>query len=103
MYRSMLRLLNEPRFIQLLVHPNNKYVAIRGVKFATPGDQTEKIRSRSLMGDSSYELYSKSFVEKLCQVAGNIDSNYSYRLQGCIVPTYNMAVFSLKTLKRIEV
>ncbi len=99
----MLHLLDEPRFIQLLVNPNNKYVAIRGVKVATPGDQTEKIRPKSMMADNSYELYSKTFVSKLCEVAGGLDSNYSYRLTGSIVPSHNMALFSLKTLKRIEV
>ena len=101
-YKSMLRLLGDPTYIQLLVNPDNKCVAIRGVEKAVPGDQSEKIKPQRLMADNSYELYSMSFVKKLISVVGNLEMNCSYRLTGNIVSSHNMAVFSMNTLTRIE-
>lgn len=101
-YKSMLHLLGDPPFIQLLVNPDNKCVAIRGVEKAVPGDQSEKIKPQKLMADNCYELYSMSFVKKLISVAGKLEMNCSYRLTGNIVSSHNMAVFSMKTLTRIE-
>lgn len=101
-YKSMLRLLGDPPYIQLLVNPDNKCVAIRGVEKAVPGDQSEKIKPQRLMADNSYELYSMSFVKKLISVVGNLEMNCSYRLTGNIVSSHNMAVFSMNTLTRIE-
>ena len=45
---------------------------------------------------------SKSFIKKLCEVYGTLDSCYTYRLTGKIVRTHNMAVFSLETLTPVE-
>ncbi|MGM9936792.1 MAG: hypothetical protein ACI38A_05560 [Candidatus Ornithomonoglobus sp.] len=100
-HKRILHLLGDPKYIQLLVNPRNKYVAIRGVEVTIPGDQTERINPPDMMSDCSYELYSRLFVKKLCQVAGNLEPN-TYRLVGGIIQSHNMAVFSLKTLTRIE-
>lgn len=101
-YKSLLQLLGFPKYIQLLVNPNNKYVAIKAVKKPTPGDQTERIKPHEAMVNDCYELYSKSFIKKLCEVYGKLDSNYTYRLTGKIVLSHNMAVFSLETLTPVE-
>ena len=101
-YKSMLHLLGDPPYVQLLVNPDNKCVAIRGINKAVPGDQSEKIKPQKLMADNSYELYSMSFVKKLISVVGKLEMNCSYRLTGNIVSSHNMAVFSMDTLARIE-
>lgn len=101
-HKRMLHLLGDPKYIQLLVNPANKSVAIRGVKSSIPGDQAEKIKPQSMLADNSYELYSKTFIEKLCAVVGGLEFN-TYRLSGTIVAAYNMAVFSLNTLTKVEV
>jgi len=102
-YKSMLQLLGFPKYIQLLVNPNNKYVAIKAIENPTPEDQAERIKPQEFMVNDSYELYSKSFIKKLCEVYGKLDPKYTYRLTGSIVSSHNMAVFSLKTLAAIEV
>ena len=101
-HKKMLHLLGDPKYVQLLVNPNNKYVAVKGIEKPTLGDQSEKIKSQNMLPDNSYELYSKSFVEKLCDVAEITETNCTYRLTGTIVESHNMAIFSLKTLKRLE-
>lgn len=101
-YKSLLQLLGFPKYIQLLVNPNNKYVAIKVVEKRMPGDQSERIKPLELMANDCCELYSKSFIKKLCEVYGTLDPCYTYRLTGKIVRTHNMAVFSLKTLTPVE-
>lgn len=102
-YKSMLQLLDFPQYIQLLVNPNNKYVAIKAIGNPTSDDQAERIKPQELMVNDSYELYSKAFVEKLCKVDSRIEPKYTYRLTGKIVPSHQMAIFSLETLTRVDV
>ncbi len=101
-HRAMLKSLNSPKYIQLLVNPDKKHIAIRGLKVAVPGDQSEKIKPQEFMNDSSYELKSKSFLTKLHQFLDSPDPAYTYRLTGTIVSELNMAIFSTKTLTRVD-
>ena len=102
MYKSMLHLLENPKYIQLLVNPQKKQVAIRGLDTTTPNDQSERIKPYKFMTGDSYELYSQDFVHKLCKVAGDLEKNYSYRLYGTIISSERAALFSMDTLTRIE-
>ena len=101
-YKSLLQHLGFPKYIQLLVNPSNKCVAIKVVEKRSPGDQSERIKPIELMVNDCCELYSKSFIKKLCEVYGALDPHYTYRLTGKIVHTHNMAVFSLETLTPVE-
>jgi len=101
-FKSVLHLLGNPKYIQLLVNPRGQCVAIRALEEATPADQAEKVKPYSMLADCSYELYSKAFVEKLCEVVGKLDLTYSYRMTGKINATHHMAVFSMKTLTRLD-
>lgn len=101
-YKSMIHLMGDPKYIQFLVNPNNKHVAIRGVDVSIPGDQAERIKSQYMAADNCFELYSKAFVNKLFDIIGSLDRSCTYKLSGIIVNSHNMAVFSLKTLVRVE-
>ena len=94
--------LGSPKYMQLLVNPIQKVVAIKGLTTTFPGDQSEKFRPKHLMKEQSYELYSRYFIQKLCNLADEIEPNCTYHLTGKILPQHNMAVFSLKTLKRVK-
>ena len=101
-HKSLLHMTGDPKYIQLLVNPNNKYVAIRALKQNEPHENSERIRPIDMMAENSIEFYSKYFIQKLCELVDELDTDYSYRLMGTIVPTHNMAVFSLDTLTPIE-
>ena len=64
-YKSLLQHLGFPKYIQLLVNPSNKCVAIKVVEKRSPGDQSERIKPIELMVNDCCELYSKSFIKKL--------------------------------------
>ena len=99
-FKTTIHALGDPKYIQLLVNPNNRTVAIRFVEKETSGDQAHKVKI--VTGDSSYEIYSRAFISKLYQICGGLDPKYSYRMTGEIVPKQKMAVFSMDTIVRNE-
>lgn len=101
-HKTVFRLIGEPKYIQLLVNPTARYVAIRGVEESYSRDQTHKVNKRRMETAHGYEIYCKDLMRKLCMVVGGLDEGHGYRLTGRIVPEENMAVFSLDTLQRVE-
>ena len=101
-HKSTLRLLGDPQYIQLLVNPESMAVAIRAATSAFNNDQTHKISQKQVQSDNSVELYSRSFIMKLCTVADVLDNGSTYHMHGEVHPAQNLAVFSLKALQRID-
>ena len=101
-HRALYDNLGSPKYMQLLVNPIQKHVAVKAVTSSIPGDQTEKFKPKQLMKDRSYELCSRYFIQKLCNLADEIEPNCTYHLSGKIIPQYNMAIFPLNTLKRTK-
>ena len=101
LFKTTLHLLKDPPYVQLLVNPEAGIVAVKSVDHSTPGDQAHRISSHTMASSNSVEIYSKSFVRKLIDVAGNLDSGYSYKMTGAVIPKDMLAVFSLKSLTRI--
>ena len=89
-------------FNPILAVPADESLFCSAVRKRSPGDQSERIKPIELMVNDCCELYSKSFIKKLCEVYGTLDPHYTYRLTGKIVHTHNMAVFSLETLTPVE-
>lgn len=101
-HKSTLRLLGDPQYIQLLVNPESMAVAIRSATSAFNNDQTHKISQKQVQSDNSVELYSRPFITRLCTVADGLDNGLTYHMHGEVLPSQNLAVFSLKTLQRID-
>lgn len=102
-HKTVMQSLGFPKYIQLLVNPNKKHIAIRGVDVAVPGDQTERIKPQELMAGDCYELHSKSLLWKLFRFVGSPDPSYTYRLTGNFVSEFNLVVFPTSTLTKYEV
>lgn len=100
-YKSLLHKLGDPKYIQLLVNPEDMAVAVISVEKESSGDQTHKVSQRRMASDNSVEIYSRPFIDKLCAVVGGLEAGRSYRLSGALVPNEKAAVFSLKTIKPI--
>lgn len=101
-HKELFRQLGEPRYIQLLVNPYDGIVAVQTVEKEMSGGQTHRIVEKRMRSERSYEIYSRAFVQKLREVEPNIEDGYSYRLWGSMIPSLKTAVFSLKTIRRIE-
>lgn len=95
MYKKTLHLLGEPDYIQLLVNPDDLFIAIR------PVGKKAKLAHKidwSRPAHSSYELYSKNLIETLAKVCPGWDKNKNYKLIGEIVESENVAMFDLKSV-----
>lgn len=101
-HKVLFRQLGEPRHIQLLVNPDEGVVAIRTVEKEMSSGQTHRIIEKRMQSESSYEIYSRLFIRKLREVEPNIEDGCSYRLSGSIIPPLKTAVFSLRTMQRMD-
>ena len=99
-HKTTLGLLGIPKYVQLLVNPVNMQVAIRGIDNKLL--DAHRVNLSAIQSDNSYELYSKSFIQQLCILVPELDFNCTYRLIGQIIESENIALFSLKTLKKVE-
>lgn len=101
-HKALFRQLGEPRYIQLLVNPDDGAVAIQTVDKDMSGGQTHRIVEKRMQSESSYEIYSRPFIQKLREVEPGIEDGGAYRLTGSMIPSLKVAVFSLKTLQRTD-
>ena len=102
LHKATYRLIGQPKYIQLLVNPKERVVAVRAIVKGSKDSQAYKINKVRMESDHSYEIYSRSFVEKLWELTDGLDNGYSYRLNGKVYLSQNAAVFPLNTLERIE-
>lgn len=99
-HRNTLALLETPKYVQFLVNPSAMMLAIQGTNKRS--NFTHRVNPAALHTDNSYEIYSTSFVSKLCSLVDNLDTKYTYRLTGEIITDKNTGIFPLSTLQRID-
>ncbi len=101
-HKALFRQLGEPRYIQLLVNPDEGVVAIQTVdKKCRAVKPTASLRRgciRKIPMKSTADL----FIRKLREVEPRIEDGGAYRLTGSMIPSLKVAVFSLKTLQRMD-
>ena len=99
-HRNTLALLGTPKYIQLLVSPSAKMMAIQGVDTRTRF--THRVNLSALRPDNSYEIYSSLFVSQLLALVTDLDAKCTYWLTGEIITEENAAVFPLNTLQEVD-
>ena len=99
-HRNTLALLGTPKYIQLLVSPSAKMMAIQGVDTRTRF--THRVNLAALRPDNSYEIYSSLFVSQLLALVTNLDAKCTYRLTGEIGAEENGAVWPRSTIQDVE-
>lgn len=89
-HRHTLQLLGNPDYIQLLVNPDSRKIAIKN---STAKDHlAHKI---CLNTSDCIELYSSYLIENLKTVTTDFEPNCSYRLYGNVNPQAGIAFFSM--------
>ncbi|UOO37966.1 hypothetical protein IZU99_01470 [Oscillospiraceae bacterium CM] len=103
-YRSTLRALGDPTYIQFLINPEDLYIAILGSEIPLSGGTANRVKipSTRLDGKLSVEFYSAALLDGIYNVFGVLDHQYNYCLTGEIDQINRVAYFSMQTLKRIE-
>lgn len=99
LHKSTLHLLDDPPYVQLLVNPSAKVVALKAVMKNLSGDSTHRVSRKQLQSANSVEIYSMSFIKTLMQVIPELKEGRRYRMNGEIVSAEGLALFSFDTLK----
>lgn len=99
-HKATLNLLGPPKFIQLLVNPNEKIVAIRGLDKRCR--ESHEVSFTRLKPDNSYELYSKQLIMTLMSLLPELEKDCTYRLSGEVHIEEKIAFFPLDTIQRVE-
>lgn len=99
-HKTTLGQLGLPSYIQLLVNPKDRIVAIRGLERRCK--EAHVVSFTRLKSDNSYELYSKQLITTLMSLLPELDGNCTYRLTGEVSIDKKTAFFPLNTIQRVE-
>lgn len=101
-HRESLRLIGDPKYIQLLVNVNKSQVAIRGIESDGRDSHAHKV-NRTIPGtDFSFEIYSQSFIEKLRNAFDGFDEKCTYRLTGTAFLRGRAVVFPINSKQKVD-
>lgn len=93
MYRSALKLLRDPEYVQFLINPEKQKIIVRGSKENDEGSQ--KIYWITLINkDRCCEFYNKNLIEALHELFYKAGDVHSYRMAGDYLARYNSVIFS---------
>lgn len=99
-HKITLEMLGNPKYVQLLVNPQSKIIALR------PSSQedysTHRVNLELLEDGYCCELYSYSFMHRLCQINSTRKPNQSYRIYGQFINHNSIACFSMENIKPIN-
>ena len=100
-HKSTLKKLNDPKYIQFLINPEEMFIAFLGSDKPLAGGTANKV-NLVRVPNQSVEFYSNSLLEGVVNMVGMLDFRYSYRLSGEVDAVNRVAYFSMKTLKKNE-
>lgn len=101
-HKSTIHMMGDPKYIDLLVNPEKMAVALKASEHDRPGKDAHHIWPQIMDSGNSCEIYSRAFLSKLFEIVGGLSTKCSYRLTGTLIPSQRMAVYSLKTIARID-
>jgi len=99
-HRVTLNQLGPPAYIQLLVNPNDRIIAVRGLNKRCR--ESHPVNFTRIRPDNSFELCSKKLVVTLMTLLPELDGDCTYRLTGDVYPSKKIAFFPLNTIQRAE-
>ena len=97
--KSTLRGLGNPAFVQLLVNPDSRLIAVKAVDKAKSGDQTYRMPGKSAVNSHSTEITSQSLMFLLQDTFPELGAGNTCMLMGVIVPSERVALFSTDNVK----
>jgi len=98
-HKQTLHMLEDPEYIQLLVNPDKKLIAIR--KSISKDHLAHRISLDNLSGNC-YELYSRELLDNLMKVESSLEWNQSYRIYGFLDSKAGVAQFRMNDCKLLE-
>ena len=101
-HKESLHLIGDPKYIQFLVNVSSRQIAIRAVENEKVDFQSYRVDQNRMDSDSSFEIYSRPFIKRLCNEFKCFDKGKSYNLTGTVVESEKIVVFPLDSLRKID-
>lgn len=99
-HENTIRALHNPEYIVLLVHPEERTLA---VMCSQPSDKrAHRVPIRAKERCKSYELYSTSLIQNLLALNPEWVDNFSYRMVGQPITNKGMVMFHMSQASPIE-
>ena len=97
-HKSMLHLLGDPPYLQLLINPKTMIVAVKPLTHSVSGDQSHKVSRSDLLSDNSVEIYSCYLVSKIVEALDIDKVPFTVCLEGKLLEKEHVALFDLHQL-----
>lgn len=92
-HKSTLHMLGDPEYIQLLVNPSARIIAVR--RSIREDHLAHHIKPQQLFTKNSYELYSSDLIQTLHNVNCGWQNKKAYRIYGELNQKEGLAQFSM--------
>ena len=101
-HRNTLHALQDPDYIQLLLHPDIPAVLVRRPQKDEPFGQTEKVTFDKPGSSGTFELFSKELIQRIQRRYPALKTGEVYRLTGRYRTDLRAACFPLQTDTRLQ-
>ena len=92
-HRTALEALQNPEYILLIVHPEEKAIGILPSKLGEPG--AHRVKTPSVLGKNCYELYSSGLTRQLRAVCQDWLRAGKYLMEGFLIPEKRVVYFPM--------
>ncbi len=99
-HKCTLHLLGDPEYIQLLVNPDTKLIAV--ISSTRADNLAHKVKYNRNINHNCFELYSTPLLQTLQRVTKDWAANSGYRISGEFNKKNNVAHFSMDNVIRIN-
>lgn len=92
-HKATLNALEHPEYIQLLVNPYDRSIAI--MKGVSTDKLAHHVRYDRIKKGQSYELYSTILLNNLMSISNQCETMKAYHIYGNYLPKYRLVKFSI--------
>ena len=92
-HKATLDLLEQPEYIQLLVNPDDRTIAI--MKGISSDVLAHRVYYDRIKKGQSCELYSMNLLQNLMSISSQCETMKAYRIYGNFLPDYEIVKFSI--------
>ena len=100
-YKATIHQMGNPKYIQPMINPETRLIALRGVDRHTPGQLEIRVDRQVANKEDCVDWYSTTLIAELCAVFQEIQDGNSYNLTGTLIPRKRAVVFKLSSLALI--
>ena len=101
-YKATIHQMGDPKYLQLMINPDSRHIALRGVDQHTPGQREIRVDRQVANTEDCVDWYSTSLIAQLRAAFHEIEHGSSYNLTGRLVAQERAAIFDISTLTLVE-